>query len=125
MRSMAILTTTRHGAVRVILSYSVPSDRILCLRVLVQSTSHAYGEYPRHRVNPRQEVHPPSDKPPKTANCVTYCIDRDAIRGHLSHGRDSLNFDWTAEERAIVEMDSTRHVCELRSLYQTINVQSR
>ena len=64
MRSMAIVTTTRHGAVRLTLPYSVLSAGMPCGRVLVQSTSPAYSECPRHRVNPCQEGHAPSDKPP-------------------------------------------------------------
>ena len=71
MRSMAIVTTTIHGAVRLTLPYSVLSDGMLCVRVRVQSTSPAYSECPRHRVNPCQEGHAPSDKPPKTASCAT------------------------------------------------------
>ena len=72
MRSMAIATTTRHGAVRLTLSYSVLSDNMPCVRVRVQSTSPAYSEYPGHRVNPRQEGHALSDEPPKTASCAIY-----------------------------------------------------
>ena len=49
-----------------------------------------------------------------------YCIDRDGIRGRLSHGWDSLNFGLTGEERAIVEMESTRYVRELRSFYRVM-----
>ena len=71
MRSMAIVTTTRHGAVRLTLPYSVLSDGMPCVRVRVQSTSPAYSECPRHRVNPCQEGHAPSDKSPKTASCAT------------------------------------------------------
>ena len=71
-RSMSIVTTTRYGAVRVTLPYSVPSDGMPCVRVRVQSTSPAYSEYPRHRVNPCKEGHAPSDKPPKAASCATY-----------------------------------------------------
>ena len=71
MRSMAIVTTTRHGAVRLTLPYSVLSDGMPCVRVRVQSTSRAYSECTRHRVNPCQEGHAPSDKPPKTASCAT------------------------------------------------------
>ena len=71
MRSMAIVTTTRHGAVRLTLPYSVLSDGMPCGRLRVQSTSPAYIECPRHRVNPCQEGHAPSDKPPKTASCAT------------------------------------------------------
>ena len=68
---MAIVTTTKYGAVRVTLPYSVPSGGMPCVRVRVQSTSHAYSGYPRHRVNSRQEGHAPSDIPPKTASCAT------------------------------------------------------
>ena len=71
MRSMAIVTTTRYGAVRVTLPYSVPLDGMPCVRVRVQWTSHAYSGHPRHQVNPRHEGKAPSDKPPKTASCAT------------------------------------------------------
>ena len=71
MRSMAIVTTTRHGAVRLTLPYSVLSNGIPCVRVRAQSTSPVYSECPCHRVNPCQEGHAPSDKPPKTASCAT------------------------------------------------------
>ena len=74
MRSMAIVTTTRHGAVRLKLPYSVLSDGMPCVRVRVQSTSPAYSECPRHRVNPCQEGHAPSDKSPKTASCATLTL---------------------------------------------------
>ena len=65
MRSMAIVTTTRYGAVRVTLPYSVPSDGMPCVPVRVQSTLNVYSGYQRHQVNPRQEGHAQSDKSPQ------------------------------------------------------------
>ena len=61
MRSMAIVTTTWYGAVRVTLPYCVPSNGMPCVRFCVHSTAHAYSGYPRHGVHPRQEGHAPSD----------------------------------------------------------------
>ena len=62
---MAIVTTTKCGAVSVTLPYFVPSNGMPCVRFRVQSTRHAYRRYPRHRVNPRHEGHAPSSNNPQ------------------------------------------------------------
>ena len=74
MHLLAIVTTKKYGAVRMTLAYYVPSDGMPCVRVRVKSTWHAYIGYLRHRVNPCQEGHARSDKPPKTASCATHTL---------------------------------------------------
>ena len=86
MRSMAMVTTTKYGAVRATLPYFEVSNGMPCVRFCVHSTPHAYSRFPRHRVNPRQERHAPSDSSPQNGQS-RHRMTRTAFPNLLTHLR--------------------------------------